>query len=92
MTRVEFIKLAAEKAEMTQKEMGEALEAIEDTLMEDVFAEEESVRLKIGTFSGYTRESAARTGRNPKTGEPIKIPAKKQTGYPRFKPSSAAKS
>lgn len=91
MTRVEFIKLAAEKADMTQKEMGEALEAIEDTLMEDVFAEEESVRLKIGTFSGYTKVTSDRKGRNPATGKEILIKGKKVSGYPKFKPSKAAK-
>lgn len=91
MTRVEFIKLAAEKADMTQKEMGEALEAIEDTLMEDVFAEEESVRLKIGTFSGYTKVTSDRRGRNPATGKEILIKGKKVSGYPKFKPSKAAK-
>lgn len=91
MTRVEFIKLAAEKADMTQKEMGEALEAIENTLMEDVFAEEESVRLKIGTFSGYTKVTSDRKGRNPATGKEILIKGKKVSGYPKFKPSKAAK-
>lgn len=91
MTRVEFIKLAADKADMTQKEMGEALEAIEDTLMEDVFAEEESVRLKIGTFSGYTKVTSDRKGRNPATGKEILIKGKKVSGYPKFKPSKAAK-
>lgn len=91
MTRVEFIKLAAEKADMTQKEMGEALEAIEDTLMEDVFAEEESIRLKIGTFSGYTKVTSDRKGRNPATGKEILIKGKKISGYPKFKPSKAAK-
>ena len=35
----------------------------------------------FGTFS--VRDSAARTGRNPQTGEPIQIPARKQ---PAFKP------
>ena len=33
----------------------------------------------FGTFS--VRDSAARTGRNPQTGEPIQIPARKQPGF-----------
>lgn len=40
----------------------------------------------FGTFSVGKR--AARTGRNPKTGEPLKIKAKK---VPRFKPGAALK-
>ena len=76
---------------MTQKDMMAALEAIEETLLEDVFAEEESVRLKIGTFSGYTKTTSDRKGRNPATGEIIKIKGKTVKGYPKFKPSKAAK-
>jgi DNA-binding protein HU-beta len=40
----------------------------------------------FGTFS--VRESAARTGRNPQTGEPISIPAKRVPG---FKPGKELK-
>ena len=91
MTKLEFIKKACEKAELTQREMTEALEAIEDTLLEDVFAAEDSVRLKIGTFKGYTKVTSDRKGRNPSTGEEILIKGKKQKGYPHFKASKTAK-
>ena len=40
----------------------------------------------FGTFS--VRESAARTGRNPQTGEPIQIPARR---VPTFKPGKELK-
>ena len=76
MTKVEFVKRACEKVDMTQKDMMTALEAIEETLLEDVFAEEESVRLKIGTFSGYEKVTSDRKGRNPQTGEVIEIKGK----------------
>ncbi len=91
MTRLEFIKKACDRCEFTQREMTEALEAIEETLMEDIFAAEDSVRLKIGTFSGYTKVTSDRKGRNPATGEEILIKGKKQSGYPHFKASKAAK-
>lgn len=91
MTKVEFVKRACEKVDMTQKDMMAALEAIEETMLEDIFAEEESVRLKIGTFSGYTKTTSDRKGRNPATGEIIKIKGKTVKGYPKFKPSKAAK-
>ena len=91
MTKVEFVKRACEKVDMTQKDMMAALEAIEETLLEDIFAEEDSVRLKIGTFSGYTKVTSDRKGRNPATGETIKIKGKTIKGYPKFKPSKMAK-
>jgi DNA-binding protein HU-beta len=40
----------------------------------------------FGTFS--VRESAARTGRNPQTGDPIQIPARRMPG---FKPGKELK-
>ena len=91
MTKVEFIAKAAEKTDLSQKDVSKALDAIETTLLEDVFAVEESVRLKIGTFSGYTKETSARVGRNPKDGSVVNIPAKVIKGYPKFKPSKLAK-
>lgn len=91
MTKLEFIKKACEKTYMTQREMTDALEAFEETLLEDIFAEEKSVRLKIGTFSGYTKVTSDRKGRNPATGEEILIKGKKIKGYPKFKPSKTAK-
>ena len=91
MTKNDFIALAAERAGMTKKDLGVALEAIDDVLLEEVIAKEDSVRLKIGTISGYTKHSEARKARNPRTGETIQVPAKTIHGYPKFKPSKLAK-
>jgi len=91
MGRNEFVKKMAEKAGISSRAAADALAAFEETMLEDVFAAEDSVRLSIGTFSGYTKETAARVGRNPATGETIKIPAKKIKGYPKFRPSKVAK-
>jgi len=91
MNKIDFTKKIAEKAEMTQKEAAAFLAAFDEVMMEEIFAKEDSVRLNIGTFSGYTKETSARKGRNPKTGETIDIPAKTMHGYPKFKPSKAAK-
>lgn len=91
MGRNDFVKKIAEKTGSNSKTAAEFLAAFEETMLEDVFAAEDSVRLAIGTFSGFTKETAARVGRNPATGETIKIPAKKIKGYPKFRPSKVAK-
>ena len=57
------------------------------TIVEDVFeliaealAKGEKIDLRgFGTFS--VKDSAARTGRNPQTGEPIQIPARRVPGF-----------
>ncbi len=56
-------------------------------LISDGLAKGEKIDLRgFGTFS--VRESAARTGRNPQTGEPIQIPARRVPG---FKPGKELK-
>ena len=91
MSKVDFIKKISDRTGASAKETAEFLTAFEETMLEDVFAVEDSVRLSIGTFSGYTKETPARVGRNPRTGETLKIPAKKMKGYPKFRPSKIAK-
>lgn len=56
-------------------------------LISEGLAKGEKIDLRgFGTFS--VRESAARTGRNPQTGEPIQIPARRVPG---FKPGKELK-
>ena len=93
MKKIEFVKLVADKADMTQKDVNAVLDAFDEIMMEEIFAKEDSVRLGIGTFSGYTKPATKeRKGRNPATGEEIVIAAKPaQTGYPKVKFSKTAK-
>lgn len=93
MKKIDFVKLVADKADMTQKDVNSVMEAFEEVMMEEIFAKEDSVRLGIGTFSGYTKPATKeRTGRNPATGETITIAAKPaQKGQPKVKFSKAAK-
>lgn len=93
MKKTEFIKLIAEKADMTQKDVVAVVDAFEGVMMEEIFAKEDSVRLSMGTFSGYTKPATkARKGRNPATGEEITIAAKPaQKGQPKVKWSKSAK-
>lgn len=80
--------LAAKVAElgMTKKQAAEAVDAVV-AAMKGALAKGESVRLVgFGTFSVKKRK--ARTGRNPRTGKPLKIPAKK---VPAFSPGKGLK-
>ena len=76
MTKKEFIALYAEKAKFETKADAERkLDAVLD-LFEEVLVKGEEVN-----FTGWgkfeVKETAARVGRNPKTGEEVQIPAKK---------------
>ena len=93
MKKTELIKLVADKVDMTQKDVSAVIDAFEEVMMEEVFAKEDSVRLTMGTFSGYTKPATKeRQGRNPATGEVITIAAKPaQKGQPKVKFSKAAR-
>ena len=65
MKKAEFIKLIAEKADITQKDVPAVIDAFEDVLINEIFLKEDSVRLGIGTFLGYTKPAKKeRMGRN----------------------------
>ena len=73
MNKTELISSIAEKAELTKKDAEAALKAFTETV-EEVLASGNKIQLVgFGTFE--TRERAAREGRNPRTKEPLTIPA-----------------
>jgi DNA-binding protein HU-beta len=81
LTKQDIINGIAEKTGMTKKDSGTALDATLE-IISDALAKGDSVGLiGFGTFE--VRDRKARSGRNPQTGEPIEIPAKK---VPAFKP------
>ena len=92
MLKNEFIKAIKVKAadrdyKFTNAEVDVMLSCISEAIV-DVIAEEDSVRFgDLCTFSGTSR--AARTARNPATGEQIQVPEKK--GYPKIKWSKTAR-
>ena len=86
MNKTELISAVAEKAEMTKKDAEKAVNALFASI-EEALAKGEKVQLVgFGTFE--VRERAARTGRNPQTGEEIQIAASK---VPAFKAGKALK-
>ncbi|MFS6325019.1 HU family DNA-binding protein, partial [Streptococcus agalactiae] len=82
--KTDLIKKVAETTEFSIKDSGKAVDAIFEAV-EGFLAKDEKVRLiGFGTFE--VRERAERKGRNPQTGEEIKIAASK---VPAFKAGKA---
>src|SRR5690625_4182169 len=73
VNRTELVAQIAERAELNKTQADAALSALQDVLIESV-SKGESVRI-TGLFAVERTERAARTGRNPRTGEEIQIPA-----------------
>ena len=86
MNKSELIEAVAAKAEMTKAAAGRAVEAVLDSIAETVAKGDTVSVIGFGTFE--SRKRAARTGKNPKTGASIKIPA---TTVPKFSAGSGFK-
>jgi len=80
MNKAELIDAVASRAGLTKTDAGEAVDATFEAIT-NALAQRDTVSLiGFGTFS--TSDRAARTGRNPRTGETINIAA---TCVPKFK-------
>ena len=86
MTQTQLVKLLAESNEVSNKQMKEILEKLASTAIAEVKKNGVFVLPGIGRLVRVDRK--ARTGRNPATGETIKIPAKKVV---KFRVAKAAK-
>lgn len=73
MNKGELVDAIAAKAEITKKEADTVVSALVDVVMEAVSSGDKVTLVGFGTFE--PRDRQAREGRNPSTGEPIKIPA-----------------
>lgn len=80
MNKTDLIQLVAEKNAFTKKDSERAVNAVLNSIMETVAKGEKVQIIGFGTFE--KRQRAAKIGRNPSTGEQIKIPA---TNVPVFK-------
>jgi len=86
MNKTELIYLVASKTELSKKDSTKAVDAVFNVIAEALKKGEKVQLIGFGNFE--VRERAARTGRNPQTGEEIQIPASK---IPAFKPGKALK-
>ena len=86
MNKTELIAAIAEKAEISKKDAEKALKAFTDTVVSALKDGDKIQLVGFGTFE--VSERAARTGRNPQSGETIEIAASKT---PKFKAGKALK-
>ena len=75
MNKTELIAQIAEKSGLSRKDAEKAFNALTETITETLKAGDKVQIMGFGTFEVKVREE--RTGRNPATGESIKIPASK---------------
>lgn len=73
LNRTELVAAVAERAGLTKAQADGALNAFQDVLI-DSLSKGEAVKV-TGLMSVERVSRAARTGRNPRTGEEIQIPA-----------------
>ena len=86
MNKLQLTEAVAAKANISKKVAAEAVAAVLDVITDALVAGDD---VKITGFGGFeVKERAARTGRNPKTGEAVEIAASK---YVAFSAGSALK-
>ena len=86
MNKGELIEALAAKSELSKAAAGRTLDALIEIITAKVAKKEDVQLIGFGTFKGAKR--AARTGKNPRTGEALKIAA---TTVPKFTPGAAFK-
>jgi DNA-binding protein HU-beta len=79
MNKSELIDAVASEAELSKADAARATDAVFDTISNALGKGDQVTLVGFGTFS--VRERAARTGRNPQTGETIDIKASKTPGF-----------
>ena len=81
MTKAELVDEIARKASLTRKHSEVIVDSVFSSIIE---ALQEGDKIELRGFGSFrVRHRASRTGRNPKTGEGVLVPAKK---VPYFKP------
>lgn len=79
MNKSELIEAVAQSSDLSKAAATRAVDAVLESIT-GALKENDTVSLVgFGTFT--VRERAARSGRNPRTGETIKIPASKVPGF-----------
>ncbi len=79
MKKVELVEAVAEKSGLTKADSTKAIDAIIDVFTAALAEGDKISLVGFGTFS--VSERAAREGRNPRTGETVKIAARKAVNF-----------
>lgn len=86
MNKSELIESVASSADLSKAAAGKAVDATLSAITKALGEGEQVTLIGFGTFT--VKERAARTGRDPRTGEPMDISASKT---PTFKPGKSLK-
>ena len=79
MTKAELVEFIAEHADLTKAAAGRALDAVVEGITTGLKKEGKVTLVGFGTFNAKKRD--AREGRNPQTGETVKIAARVVPGF-----------
>ena len=86
MNKGEFVDAVAAKGDMSKADAAAAVDAVLDSVTDAMRDGDQVTLVGFGTF--LVRKREARTGRNPRTGEPLQI---KASNVPSFKAGKALK-
>ena len=86
MTKSDIVQGIAKEAKITNAAANRALKSVVTSITKSLKGGQKVSISGLGTFS--VKQRAARTARNPRTGEAIQVPARKAV---RFRPSSQLK-
>jgi len=75
MNKADLVNLVAARTELTKTEVAQVVDTLIDTIIDSVVDGKKVSILGFGSFE--PRDRSARQGLNPKTGEKIKIEAKR---------------
>lgn len=79
MNKSQLIDKIATSSDISKAAAGRALDAMIEAVTEALQSDDDVALVGFGTF--LVRDRKARTGRNPRTGAEIKIPAGKMPGF-----------
>lgn len=79
MTKSQLLEKLAGRADLTKQQAAAALDSLVEIVVESVKSGEPVKIPGLGTFK--KRETKARIGRNPQTGEEIQIPARTKAAF-----------
>ena len=79
MNKADLVNLVAARTELTKTEVAQVVDTLIDTIIESVVDGKTVSILGFGSFE--PRDRSARQGLNPKTGEKIKIEAKRVPAF-----------
>jgi integration host factor subunit beta len=86
MTKAELVEEVAKSSHLTKKDAEVIVQTVLDSIIESL---KDGKKVELRGFGSFRlRQRSSRTGRNPKTGEKVKVPAKR---IPYFKPGKELK-